>query len=169
MNSPCRKRRPSPQRRADQRDGPARPPPRHLDPAGKRAAVRKILIVGAGQAGLQLALGLQAQGYDTTVMSNRTPDEIRAGRVMSTQCMFATALRHERDLGLNFWEDRTPRIEGLGVSVAGPGAPDGAGRAAARPLIDWVGRLDGAAQSVDRRVKMAGWLETFAERGGKVV
>ncbi|WP_093715255.1 styrene monooxygenase/indole monooxygenase family protein [Actinacidiphila alni] len=122
--------------------------------------MRKILIVGAGQAGLQLALGLQSHGYDVTVMSNRTADEIRTGRVMSTQCMFATALQHERDLGLNFWEDQAPRIEGLGVSVS---APD-AGRA-----IDWVGRLRGHAQSVDQRVKMAGWMETFTERGGKLV
>ncbi|WNI17957.1 styrene monooxygenase/indole monooxygenase family protein [Actinacidiphila sp. ITFR-21] len=122
--------------------------------------MRKILIVGAGQAGLQLALGLQSQGYDVTVMSNRTADEIRSGRVMSTQCMFTTALQHERDLGLNFWERQAPRIEGVGVSVS---APD-----ASRP-IDWVGRLRGYAQSVDQRVKMAGWLETFAERGGRVV
>ena len=41
--------------------------------------MRKILIVGAGQAGLQLALSLQAEGYDVTVMSARTPDEIRNG------------------------------------------------------------------------------------------
>nr|WP_202451450.1 styrene monooxygenase/indole monooxygenase family protein [Streptomyces sp. SID4948] len=107
-----------------------------------------------------MALGLQARGYDVTVMSNRTADEVRSGRVMSTQCMFTTALGHERDLGLNSWEDQAPRIEGLGVSVS---APD-----ASRP-IDWVGRLRGYAQSVDQRVKMAGWLETFAERGGKVV
>ncbi|AXI79432.1 styrene monooxygenase/indole monooxygenase family protein [Peterkaempfera bronchialis] len=122
--------------------------------------MRKILIVGAGQSGLQLALGLQSHGYDVTVMTNRTADEIRGGRVMSTQCMFHTALQHERDLGLNLWEDQAPRIEGLGVSVAGP---DG-GRA-----VNWVGHLDGYAQSVDQRVKMAGWLETFAKRGGQVV
>ncbi|MFJ9825692.1 styrene monooxygenase/indole monooxygenase family protein [Streptomyces sp. NPDC101160] len=122
--------------------------------------MRKILIVGAGQSGLQLALGLQSKGYEVTLMSNRTADEIRSGRVMSTQCMFDTALQHERDLGINFWESQAPRIEGLGVSVA---APD-AGRA-----IDWVGKLDGYAQSVDQRVKMAGWLETFAQRGGQLV
>lgn len=46
------------------------------------------------------------------------------------------------------------------MSVA---APDGS-----RP-IDWVGRLDAYAQSVDQRVKMAGWMETFAERGGRLV
>ncbi|MEV8622877.1 styrene monooxygenase/indole monooxygenase family protein [Streptomyces sp. NPDC051079] len=122
--------------------------------------MRKILIVGAGQSGLQLALGLQSKGYEVTLMSNRTADEIRSGRVMSTQCMFDTALQHERDLGINFWESQAPRIEGLGVSV---GAPDG-GRA-----IDWVGRLRGHAQSVDQRVKMAGWMETFAQRGGQLV
>ncbi|MEV6790842.1 styrene monooxygenase/indole monooxygenase family protein [Streptomyces sp. NPDC051320] len=122
--------------------------------------MRKILIVGAGQSGLQLALGLQSQGYEVTLMSNRTADEIRSGRVMSTQCMFDTALQHERDLGINFWESQAPRIEGLGVSVA---APD-----ASRP-IDWVGKLDGYAQSVDQRVKMAGWMETFAQRGGQLV
>ncbi|MDV9190344.1 styrene monooxygenase/indole monooxygenase family protein [Streptomyces sp. SR27] len=122
--------------------------------------MRKILIVGAGQSGLQLALGLQTRGYEVTLMSNRTADEIRSGRVMSTQCMFDTALQHERDLGLNFWESQAPRTEGVGISVA---APD------STRAIDWVGRLDGYAQSVDQRVKMAGWMETFAQRGGQLV
>ncbi|WP_219669312.1 styrene monooxygenase/indole monooxygenase family protein [Streptomyces bambusae] len=128
--------------------------------------MRTVLVVGAGQSGLQLALGLQAKGYEVTLMSNRTPDEIRAGRVMSTQVMFDTALRHERDLRLNFWEHQTPRIEGLGVSVAAPdsAAPDGAGRA-----VDWLGRLRGYAQSVDQRLKMAGWLDAFVQRGGRLV
>ncbi|MFI2615648.1 styrene monooxygenase/indole monooxygenase family protein [Streptomyces sp. NPDC018584] len=122
--------------------------------------MRKILVVGAGQSGLQIALGLQAQGYEVTLMSNRTADEIRSGRVMSTQCMFHTALQHERDIQANFWESQAPKIEGLGVSVAGPDSSR---------VIDWVGKLDGYAQSVDQRVKMAGWMETFAQRGGQLV
>ncbi|MEV0254267.1 styrene monooxygenase/indole monooxygenase family protein [Streptomyces sp. NPDC050732] len=122
--------------------------------------MRKILVVGAGQSGLQIALGLQAQGYEVTLMSNRTADEIRSGRVMSTQCMFHTALQHERDIQANFWESQAPKIEGVGVSVAGPDSSR---------VIDWVGKLDGYAQSVDQRVKMAGWMETFAQRGGQLV
>jgi 2-polyprenyl-6-methoxyphenol hydroxylase-like FAD-dependent oxidoreductase len=123
--------------------------------------MRKILIVGAGQAGLQLALGLQRDGYDVTVMSARTSDEIRGGRVMSTQCMFGEALAMERaDTGTDLWTNSGHRIDGIGVSVPGP---DG-GRA-----IDWLGRFKEFAQSIDQRVKMADWLELFEQRGGKVV
>jgi Styrene monooxygenase A putative substrate binding domain len=122
--------------------------------------MRKILIVGAGQAGLQLGLSLHSHDYDVTIMSARTPDEIRNGRIMSTQCMFGPALQHERDYGLNLWEKPTPDIKGIGLSIAGP---DG-GRA-----LDWLGLLDDYAQSVDQRVKMAGWLEYFEDRGGKVI
>jgi hypothetical protein len=122
--------------------------------------MRKVLVVGAGQSGLQLALMLQENGYDATVMSARTPEEIRGGRVMSTQAMFHTALRHERDHGLNLWESEAVHIDGLGVSVLGP---DG-GRA-----LDWFGRLDHYGQSIDQRVKMAGWLELFERRGGNLI
>ncbi|MFJ2193982.1 styrene monooxygenase/indole monooxygenase family protein [Kitasatospora sp. NPDC087861] len=122
--------------------------------------MRRVLIVGAGQAGLQLALGLQAHGYDVTVMTDRDADAVRGGRVLSTQCMFDAALRTERDLGLDLWAQDAPRIKGVGVSVAGPES--------AR-VIDWVGRLSGYAQSVDQRLKMSTWLEMFAGRGGRVV
>ncbi|MEU1285017.1 styrene monooxygenase/indole monooxygenase family protein [Kitasatospora sp. NPDC005856] len=121
--------------------------------------MRRILIVGAGQAGLQLALGLQAHGYDVTVLTDRGPEEVRGGRVTSSQCMFDCALRTERALGLDLWADLAPRIEGIGMSVALPRA---------ERVIDWVGRLDAYAQSVDQRLKMSTWLELFAERGGRV-
>jgi hypothetical protein len=122
--------------------------------------VRKILIVGAGQAGLQLANGLAQNGYDVTVVSNRTPEQIRDGKVLSSQCMFHSALEYERELRLNFWDDDCPPIEGLSFSVP---APDGNGKA-----IFFEARGDGPAQSVDQRVKMPRWLEELERRGGRV-
>ncbi|GHF38994.1 hypothetical protein FHX82_006620 [Amycolatopsis bartoniae] len=122
--------------------------------------MRKVLIVGAGQSGLQLALTLREHDYDVTVMSARTPEEIRRGKVMSTQAMFHTALQHERDHGLNLWEEQTVNIDGLGVTL---GDPEG------NPALNWFGLLDHYAQSVDQRVKMAGWLDLLEQRGGKVV
>jgi pyruvate/2-oxoglutarate dehydrogenase complex dihydrolipoamide dehydrogenase (E3) component len=122
----------------------------------------KILIVGAGQAGLQLAFGLVQDGHDVTVVSNRTPEDVRDGRVMSSQCMFDAALQHERDLGINFWEDECPPIDGISLAVP---APDGSGAKA----IDWSSRLDGYAQSVDQRVKIHGWMGKLEEGGGNIV
>ncbi|MEV0277368.1 styrene monooxygenase/indole monooxygenase family protein [Streptomyces sp. NPDC050610] len=121
--------------------------------------MRRIAIVGAGQAGLQLALGLRAEGYEVTVVSARTAEEIRAGRVLSTQVMFGPALALERAAGLRLWDEQAPRIDGLDLRfAAGPGTPP----------LSFSASFDGAAQSVDQRLKMAGWLELFEERGGRV-
>jgi 2-polyprenyl-6-methoxyphenol hydroxylase-like FAD-dependent oxidoreductase len=122
--------------------------------------MRKILIIGAGQSGLQLALSLNAEGYDVTVMSARTPEEIRNGRVMSTQVIFGPNLRLERERGLNQWERETPRLQGLNVTVAGPPGD---------VALTFQAPFDEYAQSVDQRVKMAAWLELFESRGGKVI
>ena len=62
--------------------------------------MRTIMIVGAGQSGLQLALSLQKKGYRVTVTSNRSADDIRTGKVLSSQCMFHDSLQHERGRGL---------------------------------------------------------------------
>jgi hypothetical protein len=121
--------------------------------------VRTITIVGGGQSGLQLAIGLRQQGYEVTMVTDRTPDEIRDGRVMSSQFMFHTALESERALGINFWEDDCPDTEGLGVTLAGP---DG-GRA-----LSWAYRLDRPGQSVDQRLKFPGWMTHLEEIGGRL-
>jgi hypothetical protein len=124
--------------------------------------MRRIAIVGAGQAGLQLALGLLAKGYHVTLTTNRNGEDIRNGKVMSSQCMFNAALQSERDLGLNFWEDQCPAVEGIGLAVPNPEQPN-------EPLFSWSTRLDRYAQSVDQRLKMPVWLDEFAKRGGEVI
>lgn len=124
--------------------------------------MRRIAIVGAGQAGLQLALGLLAKGYHVTLTTNRNGEDIRNGKVMSSQCMFNAALQSERDLGLNFWEDQCPAVEGIGLAVTNPENPN-------EPLFSWSSRLERYAQSVDQRLKMPVWLDEVAKRGGEVI
>jgi hypothetical protein len=122
--------------------------------------MRKIAIVGAGQSGLQLALGLLKQGYEVTVVSNRTAEQVRKGRVSSSQFMFHDSLQNERDLGINFWEEECPTTEGIAFAVPGP---DGS------PALFWDAKLDHFGQSVDQRVKFSGWMEEFAKRGGNLI
>lgn len=124
--------------------------------------MRKITIIGAGQAGLMVGIGLLKKGYDITVVSNRTPEELRTGKVLSSQCMFHTALQNERDLGLNFWEEECPPVEGISFVVP---SPEGNGTKA----LEWSGRLDNKAQSVDQRVKIPVWIAEFEKLGGKMV
>ena len=82
--------------------------------------MRRIVIIGAGQSGLQLALGLLQNGYEVTVVSNRTPTQIRDGRVTSSQFMFHDSLQNERDLEINFWEKEYPKTEGIAFTIPGP-------------------------------------------------
>ncbi|MBL4801122.1 MAG: hypothetical protein JKY45_04455 [Emcibacter sp.] len=123
--------------------------------------MRKITIIGAGQSGLLMGIGLKKKGYDVTIITNRTGSEIYNGGVLSSQAMFNAALDIERDFGVNFWEDECPEIEGISLTVV---APDGS-----RP-IDWAARLTtGSANSVDQRVKMPVWMAEFEKLGGKLV
>lgn len=82
--------------------------------------MRRIAIIGGGQSGLQLAFGLQQKGYEVTVVSNRTPEQIFEGRVTSSQFMFHDSLQNERDLVINFWEKECPPTEGIAFSVPWP-------------------------------------------------
>jgi hypothetical protein len=124
--------------------------------------MRRIAIVGGGQAGLPLALSLLDKGYEVTVVSNRTPDDVRRGKVMSSQCMFNGSLQIERDLGLNQWEHDCPPVEGIGLAVPHPEQPGA-------KLIDWAHRLDRYAQAVDQRLKMPVWMEEVERRGGRLL
>jgi hypothetical protein len=122
--------------------------------------VRRILIVGAGQAGLQLALSLQAEGYDVTVMSARTPDEIRNGWPTSTQVMMYWALDREREVKLNLWDDAATPIGGIGFNLSpAPGVS----------AFSFSGAWARPGNSVDQRLKMSTWIELFEQRGGRMI
>lgn len=123
---------------------------------------RHFTIVGGGQSGLQLGLGLLKAGHEVRIVQNRTGEDIEKGRVMSSQCMFDQALQNERDLGINFWEAECPTVDSISFTVP---SPEGNGAKA----IDWNGKLDKSAQSVDQRVKIPHWMKEFTRQGGEMV
>jgi flavin reductase (DIM6/NTAB) family NADH-FMN oxidoreductase RutF len=122
--------------------------------------VRRIAIVGAGQSGLQLALGLLGAGYEVTLLSNRTAEDVAAGTVLSSQCMFESALEAERALDLDFWGEECPPVDGLALTIAGE---DG------QAAVAWEAGLSAPARSVDQRLKIPRWLDEFERRGGTLV
>ncbi|MEV6342313.1 styrene monooxygenase/indole monooxygenase family protein [Actinoplanes sp. NPDC051851] len=122
--------------------------------------MRKILIVGAGQAGLQLGLSLRAEGYDVTIASPRTAEEIRSGGITSTQVLFGPALATERAYGLDHWAESAPGIRGLRLSLA---APPGT------LALALNGELDETASSVDQRIAFARWLTDAQDQGIEVI
>ncbi|GAB2640946.1 hypothetical protein GCM10027169_06260 [Gordonia jinhuaensis] len=121
-----------------------------------------IAIVGAGQSGALLALALRRDGYDVTVVTDRTPEQVRNGPVLSSQCMFSSALALEADLGLDHWPGVVPEIGRMSITLA---CPPGATPQGDAP-IHLVGSLDDHAASVDQRLKCAQWMDDFVDLGG---
>ncbi|OXI33594.1 hypothetical protein CFB84_38355 [Burkholderia aenigmatica] len=101
------------------------------------------------------------RGHEVTVFTDRTPDQLLAGRIPSTAFLFNETLDWERRLGLNFWEDVAPAGEGMLVDFR---EPSGAS------VMTVKGRLhDRSGQAIDQRTKFARWTEEFERRGGTLV
>lgn len=119
-----------------------------------------IAIVGAGQAGLQLAIALKRKNFDVTLFSNRTSKQILSGKILSSQGMFHSALSIERSLEIDFWQTNAPQNNAFTFSLV-----DTQGAAIA---IHWQNQVP-FYQSVDQRIKFSRWMELFEKEGGSLV
>ena len=118
------------------------------------SASRRVAIIGAGEAGAQLALGLQSAGVLVSLFSDRSAEEIRSGTIMSSQCVFGSARAVQAPLSAAATDvdARSVEIASLEVALAG--------------MKQWSAPLDRPAISVDQRVKVSDWIEQFRSRGG---
>lgn len=123
--------------------------------------MKKIAIIGGGQAGLLLAFSLLEKQYDVTLYVDRAAEELLHGRMVSTTMFFASTLAFERQLGLNFWDGKAQYGEAIHVDFR---APDGE---IVLPLTGYLHENKGIA--MDQRTKYHRWLEEYPRRGGKLV
>lgn len=122
--------------------------------------MRKIAIVGAGQAGMVLAFGLLEEGYDVTVFEGRPAEDIEKGQMLSTAMVFDRQLDVERRYGLHEWEGKAPVCNGMHATLR---LPNG------EIILQTQGGLEETCQGVDARVKTSAWMRRFAALGGKLV
>jgi 2-polyprenyl-6-methoxyphenol hydroxylase-like FAD-dependent oxidoreductase len=122
--------------------------------------MRKIAIVGAGQAGMVAAFGLLQRGYEVTVFEGRPADEIEQGTMLSTAMVFDRQLDVERSLGMHEWEGRAPVCNGMHATLRLPNADI---------ILQVQGGLDETCQGVDARLKTSTWMRRFEAKGGRLV
>lgn len=125
--------------------------------------MRSITIVGAGLSGLLLGIGLLKHGYDVTIVSDRTPEQIRNGFLPSSAGISPDAQDFERELDLAFWDSVVSPTTGVQFDVL---MPDG------HLLLAVGGPWNPQRknwQAVDLRLKCGRWSQEFQKRGGRFV
>src|SRR5688572_5673976 len=87
--------------------------------------MRRIAIIGSGQAGLITAHGLLKAGCAVDLYSDRTGEQwLTDSKPTGTAVRFGLALEYERELGLNFWQATAPAMSGVNLVLCmKPGIP----------------------------------------------
>jgi 2-polyprenyl-6-methoxyphenol hydroxylase-like FAD-dependent oxidoreductase len=132
----------------------------HEDLDLKERLMRRIAIIGGGQAGTLLAHGLLRAGFEVTLIEAQSPDEMRRAKVRSTAVIHNDSANIERDLGLGFWAD----VE----------RPIGHSRIQFRDLENNViasvfSNLKAPYIGIDQRTKFPRFMEEFERRGGRLL
>jgi 2-polyprenyl-6-methoxyphenol hydroxylase-like FAD-dependent oxidoreductase len=125
--------------------------------------MRKIAIIGAGQAGCIFGYALIRRGYDVTLYSDRTPDQwLNHSAPTGSACLYAEVIDIERELGMDYWSQNMFPAEGVLLESARFAGDPEAGMMKGR--LEY-GRKGGA---IDQRMRIHRWLEDFESIGGKL-
>src|ERR1700712_4793105 len=125
---------------------------------------RSVAIIGAGQTGASAAVGFLNAGFDVTLFSDRDRRALRdGGPATGTAVTFALAQAAERELGLDDYADRAPRVTGQSTQIfSGSGVDREYG-------LDFDTDYAGRAVGVDTRLKVDDRLGEFIARGRRFV
>jgi 2-polyprenyl-6-methoxyphenol hydroxylase-like FAD-dependent oxidoreductase len=117
---------------------------------------RNIGIVGAGIAGLHLALYLQKHGVDATIITDRAPEDYRDSRLLNTVAHHHVTIAREDYLGVNHWSDPKDHYYYHDHVFNFP-----------QPL-SFRGDFSCPSRAVDYRIYLPALMNDFTRRGGKI-
>jgi hypothetical protein len=105
--------------------------------------------VGSGTAGLQLTYALK-EDFELTVIDHRSPEEIRNGRIMSTQVHFGSTRARENRFNMPEWKADT-LLESVHITIGNEKL--------------FVGRLKELALSIDQRLYYSRCMNDLKKHG----
>lgn len=118
--------------------------------------MHNVGIVGAGVAGLHLALYLQQKGIFATIITDREPEEYRKAPLLNTVAHHNTTLERESALGVNHWTDPGDHYyyHDHWLNVPEP--------------LHFAGHFEKPSRAVDYRIYLPTLMTDFMERGGSI-
>ncbi|MBY8861990.1 monooxygenase [Nocardia sp. CA2R105] len=116
---------------------------------------KRIAIVGAGTAGLHLGLYLQQNGVQSTIFTDKRPEDYPNVRLLNTVAHHAVTIDREKALGVDHWPDA-----GYFGHYYYVGIPS-------MPLEFYGGLPTGPSRAVDYRIYLPTLMQDYLERGGE--
>src|SRR5262245_47309063 len=122
--------------------------------------MRKIAIIGSGQAGLVCAHGLRKMGHSVTLYSDRTPEAwLTQSHPTGIALRFWPALAYERELDLSHWDTTPAKLDGVHFTFC---------PVLHNRLLTMTGRFSAPGAAIDLRLQSHRWMLDLVGRGGKI-
>ncbi|MDQ1131325.1 styrene monooxygenase/indole monooxygenase family protein [Microbacterium sp. SORGH_AS_0888] len=115
-----------------------------------------IGIVGAGTAGLHLGLLLRQHDIPVTIYTDRTAEQVAAGRLPNSVAHHAVTVARERELGVDHWP-----VEEFGYFCHHHWVGGGAD-------LFFRGDFASPSRAVDYRIYQPALMGDFEDRGGRI-
>ncbi|MCM3729895.1 styrene monooxygenase [Neobacillus cucumis] len=110
---------------------------------------KRLCIIGSGVAGLHLAYALK-DDFDITVIERQSSDQIKNGRIMSTQVHFGSTRNREKRFNVPKWGEQA-LIKSIHITIGNQKL--------------FVGKLRDPALSVDQRLYYSHSIKDLVEKG----